>query len=49
MIRNSYCTGAAGIKAAEAATDLMKANIDRKEATEGLSLVLYISVTWPGP
>ncbi|CAK7339697.1 unnamed protein product [Dovyalis caffra] len=34
MIRNSYCTGAAGIKAAEAATDLMKANIDRKEATE---------------
>lgn len=33
-IRNSYCTGAAGIKAAEAATDLMKANIARKETTE---------------
>ncbi|KAJ1398928.1 Pre-mRNA splicing Prp18-interacting factor [Sesbania bispinosa] len=27
-IRNSYCTGAAGIEAAEAAADLMKANID---------------------
>jgi pre-mRNA-processing factor SLU7 len=36
MIRNSYCTGAAGIEAAEAATDLMKANITRKEATEGV-------------
>jgi hypothetical protein len=36
MIRNSYCTGAAGIEAAEAATDLMKANIARKEATEGV-------------
>ncbi|KAJ9176438.1 hypothetical protein P3X46_011748 [Hevea brasiliensis] len=35
-IRNSYCTGAAGIKAAEAATDLMKANIAHKEATEEL-------------
>ncbi|KAF8388230.1 hypothetical protein HHK36_026896 [Tetracentron sinense] len=34
MIRNSYCTGAAGIEAAEAAADLMKANIARKEATE---------------
>ncbi|XP_030950945.1 pre-mRNA-splicing factor SLU7-A [Quercus lobata] len=34
IIRNSYCTGAAGIEAAEAATDLMKANIARKEATE---------------
>ncbi|KAL5711820.1 hypothetical protein ACHQM5_014059 [Ranunculus cassubicifolius] len=33
-IRNSYCTGAAGIEAAEASTDLMKANIARKEATE---------------
>ncbi|KAL1225002.1 Pre-mRNA-splicing factor SLU7-A [Cardamine amara subsp. amara] len=30
-IRNSYCTGAAGI---EAALDLMKANIARKEAYE---------------
>ncbi|KAL1828961.1 hypothetical protein ACET3Z_007373 [Daucus carota] len=30
-IRNSYCTGAAGI---EAAADLIKANIARKEATE---------------
>ncbi|XP_065875081.1 pre-mRNA-splicing factor SLU7-A-like [Euphorbia lathyris] len=36
-IRNSYCTGAAGIKAAEAATDLMKANIARKETTEEIS------------
>ncbi|CAK9140625.1 unnamed protein product [Ilex paraguariensis] len=33
-IRNSYCTGAAGIEAAEAAADLMKANIARKEAAE---------------
>ncbi|KAK6143948.1 hypothetical protein DH2020_020768 [Rehmannia glutinosa] len=33
-VRNSYCTGAAGIEAAEAAADLMKANIARKEATE---------------
>ncbi|KAF7804640.1 pre-mRNA-splicing factor SLU7-A [Senna tora] len=33
-IRNSYCTGAAGIEAAEAASDLMKANIARKEAVE---------------
>ncbi|KAI3977469.1 hypothetical protein MKX01_000382 [Papaver californicum] len=33
-IKNSYCTGAAGIEAAEAATDLMKDNIARKEATE---------------
>ncbi|XP_050206684.1 pre-mRNA-splicing factor SLU7-A-like [Mercurialis annua] len=35
-IRNSYCTGAAGIKAAEAATDLMRANIARKEVNEEL-------------
>lgn len=34
-IRNSYCTGSAGIEAAEAAADLMKANIDRKVASEG--------------
>ncbi|XWS13850.1 hypothetical protein CRYUN_Cryun36dG0074200 [Craigia yunnanensis] len=33
-IRNSYCTGAAGIEAAEAATDLMKANIARKASSE---------------
>nr|GMD78470.1 pre-mRNA-splicing factor SLU7-like [Ipomoea batatas] len=33
-IRNSYCTGTAGIEAAEAAGDLMKANLTRKEATE---------------
>ncbi|KAI3877666.1 hypothetical protein MKW98_020147 [Papaver atlanticum] len=33
-IRNSYCTGAAEIEAAEAATDLMKDNIARKEAGE---------------
>ena len=32
-IRNSYCTGVAGI---EAATDLMQANIDLKPAVEGL-------------
>lgn len=32
LTRNSYCTGAAGIEAAEAATDLMRANIARKEA-----------------
>lgn len=36
-IRNSYCTGAAGIEAAEAAIDLMKANIARKEATEEIA------------
>ncbi|RZC81075.1 hypothetical protein C5167_043652 [Papaver somniferum] len=41
-IKNSYCTGAAGIEAAEAATDLMKDNIARKEASEVLSmLVMY--------
>ncbi|KAI3779372.1 hypothetical protein L2E82_09088 [Cichorium intybus] len=34
FVRNSYCTGAAGIQAAEAASDLMKANIARKEATQ---------------
>nr|GMD27964.1 pre-mRNA-splicing factor SLU7-like [Ipomoea batatas] len=34
-IRSSYCTGAAGIEAAEAAGDLMRANIARKEVTEG--------------
>ncbi|OMO95432.1 Pre-mRNA splicing Prp18-interacting factor [Corchorus olitorius] len=33
-IRNSYCTGAAGIEAAEAATDLMKTNIARKAAAK---------------
>jgi hypothetical protein len=31
----SYCTCVAGIEAAEAATDLMKVNIDRKAAVEG--------------
>jgi hypothetical protein len=34
-IRNSYCTGLAGIEAAEASADLMKANMARKEAAEG--------------
>lgn len=34
-VRNSYCTGVAGIEAAEAATELMKANIDRKAAADG--------------
>ncbi|WOL18966.1 pre-mRNA-splicing factor SLU7 [Canna indica] len=33
-VRNSYCTGSAGIEAAEAATELMKANLARKEASE---------------
>ncbi|ONI26680.1 hypothetical protein PRUPE_1G039500 [Prunus persica] len=33
-IRNSYCTGAAGIEAAEEAADLMKANVARKAASE---------------
>lgn len=34
-MRNSYCTGAAGIEAAEAIADLMKANIARKAANDG--------------
>lgn len=34
-IRNSYCTGSAGIEAAEAATKLLKTNMARKEATDG--------------
>ncbi|KAH7522089.1 hypothetical protein FEM48_Zijuj07G0100800 [Ziziphus jujuba var. spinosa] len=33
-ILNSYCTGAVGIEAAEAAIDLMNTNIDRKVACE---------------
>ncbi|KAM1301689.1 hypothetical protein ACFX1X_012959 [Malus domestica] len=33
-IRNSYCTGAAGIEAAKVAADLMKANIVHKVASE---------------
>ncbi|RWV88278.1 hypothetical protein BHE74_00028239, partial [Ensete ventricosum] len=33
-IRNSYCTGSAGIEAAEAATELLKTNMARKEATD---------------
>ncbi|KAL5220989.1 hypothetical protein ABZP36_025702 [Zizania latifolia] len=33
-IRNSYCTGLAGIEAAEASADLMKANMARKESVE---------------
>ncbi|KAI9193835.1 hypothetical protein LWI28_000596 [Acer negundo] len=33
-IKNSYCTGTAGIEAAEAAADLMRANISRKETSE---------------
>ena len=40
-IRNSYCTGAAGIEAAEASGELMKANIARKETSEGL---LYVAI-----
>ncbi|XP_047341276.1 pre-mRNA-splicing factor SLU7 [Impatiens glandulifera] len=48
IIRNSYCTGAAGIEAAEAAVDLMKANIARKEAAEETPLVSENKkmVTW---
>jgi pre-mRNA-processing factor SLU7 len=34
ITRNSYCTGLAGIEAAEAATDLMKANLTRKETAD---------------
>lgn len=34
-VRNSYCTGSAGIEAAEAVNDLMRANIARKEASDG--------------
>lgn len=41
-IRNSYCTGAAGIEASESATNLMKANIDRKAASEGRFVSLYM-------
>jgi len=37
-IKNSYCTGLAGIEAAEASADLMKANMARKEAAEGTLL-----------
>ncbi|KAJ8765184.1 hypothetical protein K2173_011444 [Erythroxylum novogranatense] len=33
-IRNSYCTGSAGIEAAEAAVDLMKANTARKATSD---------------
>jgi pre-mRNA-processing factor SLU7 len=40
-IKNSYCTGLAGIEAAEASADLMKANIARKEAAEGTLLRKY--------
>lgn len=32
--RNSYCTGQAGIDAAEASADLMRSNIERKEALQ---------------
>ncbi|GAY52550.1 hypothetical protein CUMW_142710 [Citrus unshiu] len=35
-IKNSYCTGAAGIEAAEAAVDLMKANVAPKAASEDM-------------
>lgn len=41
-IRNSYCTGAAGIEASESAANLMKANIDRKAASEGRFVSLYM-------
>lgn len=46
-IRNSYCTGSAGIEAAEAATELLKANLARKEAAEGqLDRNFHNSVTY---
>lgn len=32
--RNSYCTGQAGIEAAEASAELMRTNIERKEALQ---------------
>lgn len=35
-IKNSYCTGVAGIEAAEAAVDLMRANVSRKATSEGI-------------
>ena len=53
-IKNSYCTGLAGIEAAEASADLMKANMARKEAAEGilsrkyLYLFIYIWTTCIG-
>ena len=40
-IKNSYCTGLAGIEAAEASADLMKANMAREEAAEGMTLLLH--------
>jgi len=36
-IKNSYCSGEAGIEAAEGAANLMKANINSKETLEGKS------------
>lgn len=41
-IKNSYCTGAAGIEAAEAAVDLMKANVAPKAASEGMDFYKFI-------
>ncbi|KAK3026161.1 hypothetical protein RJ639_040548 [Escallonia herrerae] len=50
FIRNSYCTGSAGIEAAEAAADLMKANIARKEAAEVFwSDTIYYESEMPAP
>ena len=46
MIRNSYCTGSAGIEAAEAAADLMKVNMARKEASEGQCRCLSVLCYW---
>ncbi|KAI5066200.1 hypothetical protein GOP47_0018824 [Adiantum capillus-veneris] len=39
MIRNSYCTGSAGIEAAEASVELMKANMARKESLPDAPIV----------
>lgn len=44
-IRNSYCTGAAGIEAAEASGELMKANIARKETSEGCGHISFFFIS----
>ena len=45
-IRNSYCTGSAGIEAAEAAADLMKANLAQKEAADGKRRFFFFFFTF---
>jgi pre-mRNA-processing factor SLU7 len=41
-LRNSYCTGLAGIEAAEASNELMRANMARKEAVTGRLMEILI-------